>query len=305
MNSFLFSVAICTYNRAGVIEHSIKSVLSQTISRSNYEILIIDNNCTDNTVEIVNKYSSINDNIRLVNEKNQGLSYARNRAMEEARGEIIVFIDDDAEMCTDYLSILKKVFDEEKNIGTVGGPIEVGWLGSVPEWYEPGLDSWFNYLYLGSYRREIKYPCIIYGTNMAFPAKILKEIGGFDTSLGRIGSKLLAGEEAELFIRLNKKTGLRIIYDPALKVKHLICPERLSPEYLIEKAKWTGRSHYILEKKHLKNRLFLFANPMRLLLESCWRILLGISKGNLTEKVNSAFNKGYLKEWFKDLIFFH
>jgi len=319
MKAEFFTIAICTYNRATVIEHSIKSVLSQTASRSNYEILIIDNNCTDNTVEIVNKYSSMNDNIRLVNEQNQGLSYSRNRAIEEARGEIIVFIDDDAEMCPDYLNNLKKVFDEEKNIGAAGGPVEVGWLEPVPSWYETGLARAFNYLYYGSFRMKLKYPRMIFGTNMAFPLSLLKKMGGFRTGIGSIGEQSLSSGEMKMFHRIDKnererlditgyaesdieillqiekKEGLPILYDPLLKVRHLISPERLTPEYILTKALWQGRSQYRLESHYgIKGGV---RNALWCLFESYARIALGKSGGRLTERFQRALARGIVKEW--------
>jgi len=295
MKAEFFTVAICTYNRAKVLPYAIRAALNQSMDCNQYEVLVVDNNCTDETQNVIKTFMETHPNIRTVSEKQQGLSFARNRAYSEARGDIIVYIDDDAEMCPDYLNGLKKVFDEEKNIGAVGGPIEVGWLGSVPEWYEPGLDRAFNYLYYGSFRMKLRYPRMIYGTNMAFTVSLLKKIGGFRTNLGRIGEHLLSGEDVEIMLRIQEDEHLQIIYEPVLKVRHLVSPERLSPEYIMEKAVWQGRSQYRLER--LFHRKGGVRNAIWCLFESYVRVALGRAGGKFTEKLQRSLAKGIIREW--------
>ena len=296
MNAEFFTIAICTYNRAGVLPYALKAALAQTLSASHYEILIIDNNSTDETPKIVEDSTRSHAHIRALRESRQGLSFARNRAYEEARGDVIIYVDDDAEMAPQYLENLKRIWEEEKEIGALGGPIEVGWLGPVPSWYEPGMDRVFNYLYNGSYRMKIYYPMLIYGTNMAFPVTLLKKIGGFQTNLGRIGEHPLSGEDIEILLRLEKRENLPVLYDPALKVRHLISPERLSPEYILYKTFWIGRSQRLLERQyHIRGGL---GNALWSLFESYIRQFFGRIPGRLTEKTIQAMSRGYLREWW-------
>jgi glycosyltransferase involved in cell wall biosynthesis len=296
MNSPFFTIAIPTYNRASVLPYSIMSALAQTLAPDEFEILVVDNNSTDETSAVIQRFADSHANIRVTREKQQGLNFSRNKAWNEAKGNTIVYIDDDAELCPEYLESLKKIVNEETSIGAVGGPIEVGWLGPVPQWYEPGLDMAFNHLYLGSYRRHIKYPTMIFGTNMAFPIAVLKAAGGFRTDLDRIGSHLLSGGEVEMILRIQREQRLRIIYDPALKVRHLVCPDRLSPEYLVDKAVWQGRSQFRVERLHPGSGSVVPA--IMSLIESFARTILGRTAGSISEKVQRALARGYLQEWF-------
>ncbi len=295
-----FTVAICTYNRAKIIERAIKSVVNQTLSPDWYEILVVDNNSTDNTCEIINNLRNTITGLRLVSESQQGFPFARNRAIAEARGEVIVYLDDDAEMCPDYLMTLKSLLEEEKNVGAVGGPVEVGWLCMVPDWYEPLLDFAFNYLYIASYRLDIRYPRILYGTNMAFPKSILLQLGGFRTDLCKHLKFVVAGDDNEMMLRITHIAKLRIIYEPALRVRHFILPSRLSPEYLLEKAEWTGRAQYYVERLYPGTGGPL--NPLFGIIESSARRFSGRSRGKLYEKLVLAHALGYLSEWWKNLF---
>lgn len=319
MKAEFFTITICTYNRAKVLPYALQSAVNQSLNPQQYEILVIDNNCTDETQDIVHSFKTAHPNIRSVGESQQGLSFSRNRAFQEAKGDIIIYVDDDAEMCPQYLENLKKILDEEQEIGAIGGPIEVGWLGPVPPWYEAGLDRAFNHLYYGSFRMKLRYPRMIYGTNMAFPVSLLKKIGGFRTDIGIIGEQSLSTEEKKVFHRIEKKERERfditgygetdieillkidlnerqpILYDPLLKVRHLISPERLTPEYILTKASWQGRSQYRLERLfHHKGGV---RNALWCLFESYARMALGKGGGRLTEKFQRSLARGILYEW--------
>ncbi|HOE62440.1 MAG TPA: glycosyltransferase family A protein [Candidatus Sumerlaeota bacterium] len=295
----IYSIAICTYNRGSVIKHSIESALKLNFDKDKYEIIVVDNNSTDDTRQIVEGYISSNTNIRIVEEKNQGASFARNRAYNEARGEYIIYIDDDAEMCPDYLKNLESVINEEEDVAAAGGPIEVGWLGAVPDWYEPDLDFVFNYLYIASYRIRVFYPRMIYGTNMVIKVSILKKIGGFNTNLGPKKKHPLVGEDVEIILRIEKNEKKPIYYDPGLKVKHLICPERLNQDYIIKKTEWHGRSQFIFENIH--GIKVGYGLALWVLFQSCIRTLVGRGRGKISEKSYRSWSKGYMKQWWAHL----
>src|SRR4051812_4974498 len=89
------SVCICTYNRAESLRSTLTSLAAQQgVSWTDCEVLVVDNNCTDRTVEVVHSFRGRLP-IRLVEEKVQGLAHARNRAVVDSRGALIVFTDDD------------------------------------------------------------------------------------------------------------------------------------------------------------------------------------------------------------------
>lgn len=291
-----FTIAICTFNRAEVLPRSIAAASAQRPIPGGFEVLVVDNNSTDDTTRLLEISRAGLPMLRVVRESQQGLSHARNRAIAEAHGKWIVFVDDDAELDPGYLQGLSTLLSEEKGVGAAGGPIEVGWLSPVPSWYEPALDLCFNHLYLGSYRMELRYPRMLYGTNMAFPVALLRRLGGFDAGLGRVGRHLAAGEDGEVLLRVERRAQRRILWDPALRVRHLIEPGRLTVGGLLKQAEGGGRSQARLERAwRIRTGLW---NALAGLAESAVRVLLRRSRGPVFERYIRAAHTGYLRGYF-------
>jgi glycosyltransferase involved in cell wall biosynthesis len=95
----ILSVVICTYNRAELLERALNSLLNSPREASeSWELLVIDNNSTDMTKEVVSSYEA-----RYILEPNQGIAYARNRGYMEAKGTYVAYIDDDAYVDSGWL----------------------------------------------------------------------------------------------------------------------------------------------------------------------------------------------------------
>ena len=101
----MLTAIICTYNRAKYIGNLLESIAANDLAKNEYEILLVDNNCTDNTCEVCDAFAEAHKdvNFRYVVEQEQGLSAARNKGIREAKGELIVYIDDVALIDTWYL----------------------------------------------------------------------------------------------------------------------------------------------------------------------------------------------------------
>jgi hypothetical protein len=130
---------------------------------------------------------------------------------------------------------------------------------------------------------------------MAFPVTTLRELGGFHPDLDRMGIKQLSGGDTEMMIRVATEARRRILYDPALKVRHLIHPSRLTREYILHRAYWDGRSACRLSRLHpgmggAKEAIFtLFGGILRQ--------TLGLKRGEIFEQAQVVWSRGYLKEW--------
>ena len=101
--SILLSVVIATFNGADHIERCLDSFTEQSISKDKFEVIVVDNNSTDNTIQIVSGYVNKHRNFVLIEEKKQGVSYARNTGISSSSGKYICFIDDDAYADSDWL----------------------------------------------------------------------------------------------------------------------------------------------------------------------------------------------------------
>ena len=123
--SLKISLIICTYNRDRFIGDALESLSMQTLDPSNFEIIIVNNNSTDNTENI--SLAFIKDHAELdckyVVETNQGLSFARNRGIQESKYKIITYIDDDAFAKPDFLEQIFTYFNENPNIAGIGGKV--------------------------------------------------------------------------------------------------------------------------------------------------------------------------------------
>src|ERR1044071_7412174 len=109
---FEITVIISTYNRSDMLAGAIESVLEQDSEGVRYEVIVVDNNSTDKTREVVEGYIERGqENLRYVFEAKQGVSYARNTGIGEARAEIIAFADDDVRVTKDWVARIKRAFD--------------------------------------------------------------------------------------------------------------------------------------------------------------------------------------------------
>ena len=118
-NAYIYiSVIICTYNRDKYIYNVLKSIAENTLSRDKYEIVLVNNNSTDSTETECNRFCTDYSNVkfRYLIETNQGLSYARNRGIQEAEGNVVVYVDDDATINKEYLQTYYDFFVKDDKV---------------------------------------------------------------------------------------------------------------------------------------------------------------------------------------------
>ena len=114
----LASLIIATYNGARKLPATLASLAQQTLDRELWEAVIVNNNSTDNTSEVVEEFAKSHPelNIRLVFEPQQGLSFARNRGIDEAAGEYLIIIDDDEIACPELLAEYYEFLDTHPHV---------------------------------------------------------------------------------------------------------------------------------------------------------------------------------------------
>ena len=248
------SVIICTYNREKFILKTLQCLREQDFPVSAYEIIIVNNNSSDNTATICINFikESPGFNINYVEEYNQGLSYARNRGIKEARGNIITFIDDDAFAVPGFLKAISNYFSQNASINTLGGKVRPEFEAGKPAWMSPFLMPLVAALDMGQSVKEFTGKSFPVGANMSFRAQVFEKFGLFNNNLGRKGNNLLGSEEKDFFKRL-KKTDSKIIYVPQAEVTHVIPPSRTSMDYIKRQAIGIG----ISERLRVKNLGFI------------------------------------------------
>ncbi|MHC5025881.1 MAG: glycosyltransferase family 2 protein [Planctomycetota bacterium] len=229
------SVAVCAHNEARTITQTVESLLEQTVWPESVEIILVDNGSTDGTLAVMGRVRNLDPaRIRVVREQTLGLSHARNRALEEARGEMTAFIDADAVADPAWITSLLVAFDVDETIAAIGGPVEIRWDHPRPAWWDERLAEALN-----AWRPA----------DFTVRTEVARSAGGFATSLGRRGRGLLAGEEGELCLRM-ERAGHSIHYTPDAVVHHRTAASRLRRRYILRRALQHGRSQRLLETMH-------------------------------------------------------
>jgi glycosyltransferase involved in cell wall biosynthesis len=244
MDDPLMTAIICTRNRAVLLDSCIRSVLSQTLSRQKYEILVVDNNSTDNTAAVCAAYAS--QGIRSVIEPVVGLSRARNTGWREARGEFVGYLDDDATAEKTWLAAALESFLQPETIPDwVGGPIYLRWEVKAPDWINEELRLPLGYVYWGDRPRRLTTAERLGGGNSFYPKVRLAELGGFEERLGRQQGTLLSGEETHLQKRIERDGGF-LFYHPQVSIHHNVSVERTRASWFYHRYFWGGVSDVVM-----------------------------------------------------------
>jgi len=231
------SVIVCTFNRADNLPECVAHLDRQNdLTGVEWEVVIVDNNSTDDTADVVTDLQSRSAaSIRYVFEAEQGLSAARNRGIAETASPYLCFIDDDIRVEPQWL---RAVFDgfKERSADAVGGRILVQSAAPVPAWINEDMRGFLGHRDLGNEPHYMdgvtEFP---FGGNMALSRRIIEQVGGFDTRMGRKGEgkkrqELFKGEETDYFRRVAAAGG-RLYYVPDATVHHKILPHQLKKQF--------------------------------------------------------------------------
>jgi glycosyltransferase involved in cell wall biosynthesis len=230
-----FSLALCTYNRASLLAKALESLAACERPPLDWELLLIDNNSGDNTAAVARSFA-VRLPLRYVFEPTQGLSAARNRALRECRGEVLLFTDDDVRFDADWLLAYQHYFAANPQAGWFGGRIRPLWPHGSPPWLRDegiallaGLMVRYD---LGSTSRryEAADPAP-FGASFALRRSAFERAGEFRTDLGVNAQTPGRGEEAEYLERL-RQAGVPGHYVGSSSAWHWQDPKRFRWAYL-------------------------------------------------------------------------
>ncbi len=236
------TVAIPTYNRADFLRQTLAGIARQDFPKGAFEVLVIDNNSTDHTRAVVAEFAGATPAPRYLLETKQGLDYARNRAITEARGDLIVFADDDILMSPDWLSQLAAplLTDSAHRVGAVGGEV----IPVFPDGLPPWVAEWHAPLAFRADAGPLVAKYSPMGANLALPKWVFEKLGPFHTALDRAAGNYFSGGDSEM-IRRVRAAGLEVWFAPAAAVQHQMPASRTTFRYATRHAFDSARSRVI------------------------------------------------------------
>lgn len=243
------TVAVITYNRSRCLREALGGLVRQNYPTDRWELLVVDNNSTDDTREVVSSFALSLPAPRHIVEARQGLDHGRNRAIAEARGDFIVLVDDDILVEPDWLAQMVAPFSSESahRIGVVGGEVVPVFPEGVPAW----LEGSHKPLAFRADPGPLPPGQAPMGANFAFPKWVFVRFGKFDTHLDRQGARLFSGGDSEM-IRRVRAVGLEAWFVPGARVLHQIPASRLTFRHAMRAAFDSARSRVIDNVRYLR-----------------------------------------------------
>ena len=288
--SINISVIICCFNSVTRIEPTLDHIAKQKLNDLKCELILVDNNCSDGTVKLVELLWKNHGNpfpLIIVKEKDPGLSFARKTGIFSSNGDVIIFCDDDNWLNSDYCIKCFNILKDFPDIGVLGGKSEAVskidfpfWFSTYQRYYAVGVQG-----VISNYVDDRSY---LWGAGMAVRALEIKKMynSGFRSILtGRKGLSLSSGEDTEI-CKWFLLVGKRLYYSDELVLKHYIDCNRLELSYLIRLEKAINEASeiiyfyniYIFLKNNRKFKNLVF------LIKPCVKILIG--KANIQDRIH-------------------
>jgi glucosyl-dolichyl phosphate glucuronosyltransferase len=251
------SVVVPTYNRAHMLSVTIESLLRQSYDPERYEIIIVDNNSSDNTKQIIEEWQKKCDGkLKYVFEARQGVHYARNSAFKYARGEILYYTDDDMIADADLLKEIVKPFSYDPVVATVTGRVLPKWEQEPPQWV---LDLCMNNLLSLQDRQErlliSPHDVGVISCHQALRREAFLRSGGYNPE--NTAGEWIGDGETGLNIKL-QKLGYCFGYISSSLTYHMIPASRMTQEYLNKRFANQGNcDSYTDYRRHCYTKLDL------------------------------------------------
>lgn len=240
----MISVAICTFNRAESLRRTLDSLVnSRAPLHGEWELLVVDNNSNDETRQVVTSFESRLP-VRYVFEEQQGLSAARNCAIREFHGDVLLFTDDDVTLDPSWLFFYDEAAHQHPTAAYFGGRVIPFWPEGKPHWLHdeslPLISGLLVRFHLGDGIRKFgDNEPTPYGASFALRRSVIEEIGRFNCDLGVKARVPGRGEESEYLSRV-RAAGFEGVYVGDAVANHWTNPARLTLPYLYRYGVQTG-----------------------------------------------------------------
>jgi glycosyltransferase involved in cell wall biosynthesis len=289
----VLTVAVCTWNRAPQLRAVLEDLVTDWRATGGpLDVLVIDNNSTDDTAAVVAEFDSRLP-VRRVFEPRQGTAAARNRAIAEARGTVVVYLDDDVRVRSGWLQAYRDGFADER-VNAAGGRIKPVWPERVPRWIGtaemPPFQTIVPCVDLGDEPLDVTdIDRVPVTANLGFRVSALEALGRFREDLGSVGNRSVGGEDTDLLLRFLRQYHA-VRYLPDAIVDHPVFPHRMSFRFNMRYLYRGGEAKARFDPPQAGTPL-IFGIPrwalVRLARDS-WRIVTQVARRNTREAAIAA-----------------
>jgi len=260
------SVAICCHNGERLLPQTLANLKAQTVSgEAAWEVIVVDNASTDRTDEVARNCwePGAPAPMRIVREPRLGLSHARARAFEEARYELVSFVDDDNRVAPDWVETASRAMSAEPALGAIGSVNRPVADGPLPGWFARYCGHYAAWAYDESAPPPPKH--VLIGAGMTIRKSAWDEMtrNGFrPMAFDRVGNHLSSAGDVELGYAL-MLAGWKFRLERSLRLEHYMSPNRLEWKYCRRLLRAEEESNVVLDSyfwaaQHgggLKNRI--------------------------------------------------
>jgi glycosyltransferase involved in cell wall biosynthesis len=299
MTALAYTVALCTHDHADRLVRTLADLRKLRQPQSPWELLFVDNACSDGTSDLLAREQwPAGWQVRVVREEKLGLSNARNCALREARGEYVIFIDDDETPDPDWLCAFERLI-LDRGPDAFGGRIEVMFEGERPAWLTDELLGFLGELNRADGVVELTEPgTSFHGGNFGVRRTVCEAVGAFDPDLGRKGADNTGGEEVDFYRRL-RAGGFKAWWTPEAVIYHRIQTGKLRRAYFLDLHYRQGRMEAI-RRRGAASRI-----PPRYLIPQLCRAARALlaqwgaqgRDATVRKEMNVAYFIGYLSGW--------
>jgi glucosyl-dolichyl phosphate glucuronosyltransferase len=266
------SVVVATYNRCEILPGTLESLINQEGDIA-YEVIVVDNNSTDDTRNVIEKLRARADYDKLTYlfEEKQGVSHARNRGIAAARASIIGFTDDDIRPAKNWVSSISNAFKKFPDADCIGGKVLPHPETKFPTWLTDKYWTPLALLDLGDepLKLNVHKGAGLVAANLAVRASVFRDVGLFEPQLQRVKDSVGSMEDHAYQLQMSA-AGKRLMYVPELVVYAHVIEERLSKEY--HRRWYCGHGHFyavMRDAEFESSKLRLFDVPSHLYRSTC------------------------------------
>jgi glycosyltransferase involved in cell wall biosynthesis len=268
-----FSIIICCHNSATKIEQTLHHI-SQQKTLIDFEVILVDNNCTDSTISIAKmkwKSCDTNKTLRIINEEKPGQMHARKTGILNALYDLLLFCDDDNLLDEYYLQNAYATFQKDEKIAAVGGIGKALTTVPFPDWFDS-----FQHAYACGRQNDVAgYVTniwgILYGAGLCVKHQVIDVVlknKTFVLSGRKGGERITSGDDSEICFHI-ALLGYELYYNPAMVFDHQIEANRLNWGYLHRLYYSFGQTHYYLYplEQQVLNKVEVKKMPFKVLLK--------------------------------------